>query len=176
MPSGFKADTKNHLAIGAGLLEIDGVAYVTRGGRFNPGQTNRDVEFDGRAVPIAGMTYPVGYDSAIETSLIEFSAAVLALANPGSTTGVVGTTTTITPPPAYTMVAAADLPAVTWTFRRSDGKRMRVTFPKAWITATAIESTDRAEGTMPISIAARLDMDAVGATTDDPPFNYQILD
>lgn len=176
MPSGYTATTKNHIAKGAGVLEIDGVKLVTRGGRFNPGQALRDVEFDGRAAPIAGLTYPVGYDSAIETTLIEFSADVLALVNPGSTTVVAGGTTTITPPAAYTMVAAADLPAVTWTFTRTDGKRMRVNFPKAWITASAIESADRAEGTMPVSIAARLDMDAVGATTDSPPFTYQILD
>lgn len=174
MPSGATATTPTVVGLGAGLIYIGTTLWgATRGGvRSATGQEMRSIEFDGRTGRILGHDRIVGWDPTIAFDIVEFSAAVLARINPGSTSVTVGGTTTITPRDANVLLVSGDyMTNFLAAWPRGDGTYFRIRFPKALVISyEGPNGTDKEEAVASVTVAAALDLAGVGATTDDAPF------
>lgn len=175
MPSGLSATTKDQLIMGAGLLVVGtGPAPFapTRGGvRTTLTEEWRNPAFDGMVSPIAGNDRVVGYEATIVASLIEVSAAKILTLRPGTTSGVVGTVTTVTRPAANAYLAAVS--NVRAVYPLGNGDLYIVWFPKARASWTSIAGEDRGEGSFEVTFTALLNYPTLGV--DAVPFVEQIV-
>lgn len=174
MPSGATATTPTVVGLGAGLIYIGSTLWgATRGGiRFTNGQEMRPIEFDGRTGRVMLHDRIVAWDPLMSFDIIEFSAAVLARLNPGSTSITAGGVTTVTPRDANLLFAAGDYMTNFFAaWRRGDGTYFRILFPKALVVGyEGPNGTDKEEAVASVSVAPALDLAAVGVTTDSCPF------
>lgn len=174
MPSGFNnTNTPQEILIGSGVLLINSSTPwgVSLGDlSFDPGKEMRQIEFDGKASKIVGLDRIVAFDSKISGTIKEFSAAKMAVLEPGSTSAVGGGITTITPKKANALFAPADyLTNVRVAWPLGSGQWRWVKFPKALVYKYDIKGKDKDEATASIEIYACLDM-SVAADTDVAPY------
>lgn len=129
---------------------------TTRGGvRFSPGETLRAVEFDGRRAGVAGLDRIVFRDPTLSCTLLDLTAAELALLIPGATSGTVGGVTTITPPDAG--VFLTPLSNIRAVFDKGDTGIFEIRFPKAMPERGDLETSDPGEGGFPVTFHALVD-------------------
>ena len=88
MASNYTTTLPSDIIVDTGLLYAGGTGAngtvgsipigVSRGGlTFNPGKEVRNVEFDGKRSPVAGLDRVIGYAPAIEGTMIEFATGSL---------------------------------------------------------------------------------------------------
>lgn len=177
MPSGFNpTSTPGRVVFDAGVLSaiIGGVRTplgVSKGGvSFTPGMEIRQAEYDGRRVMIAGLDRVTEYDARFEGTLIELSDALLTSLMPGSTTAA-GVTTPL--PASRTITTAMMLELPRMTLLRGDGQYVSWEFDRGLVTEWDVDTTDKEEAEISITIGARVDPLAAGfaaAGTDTPPY------
>lgn len=179
MPSGFNnATLPQDVLLDSGLLLVNSAVPwgVSMGDlSFDPGKEWRQIEFDGKRSSIVGLDRIVMFDSKITGTIKEYSAAKLALLEPGATSNVAGGVTTITPKKAGSLFVAGDyLSNVRLAFPRGSGGYAWVKFPKAMCKKyDGIKGKDKDEATTQIEIYACLDM-AVAADTDVAPYVIEL--
>lgn len=120
MPSGYSSATATDIIPNGALIYVGSVLYgTTRGpGRADPGETWRNPPFDGKVADIATLDRLVFRAPTITVTLLELTATKIAALMPGSTSGTVGTVTTITP--ANAQVFLTPLSNVRAIWRRAD--------------------------------------------------------
>ena len=173
------ATTPGALALGSGIVEHapHGGAFTTFGAtrgapRFTPGDEWRIPEIDGVASPIAGMDRRVFTEATIDFTLIEMTAAKMAILLPGSSSVTATGVTTITPTPAGEYIAETELGSWRISWSRADGALIQVLFPKGLPSIGGMGAADRGEGDIPVTVRSRQYI--TGAVTpDDAP--YQII-
>ena len=152
---GYSATTKPGLILDGGQLRIGNtIVSTTRGGlRFDPGDEIDEVDFDGRSSPIAGLDR-VGFSRAVMScTVLEASATTLPLYMPGATSSTAGGITTIAPRAAREFIAAQVNARGIW--KQGGGKFLEIRFPLFVSKWGGIESADRSEGGMGLTIEAR---------------------
>lgn len=165
----------------ADALLDSGVLYVgstpvgvSRGGlSFDPGRQTRSIAFDGKRSDVKGLDRVTGWDSKISGTLLEFAGGDIQRLEPGSTSAVVGGTTTYTPKGAGALFASGDyLADVRLIFERSGGGYAAVYFPSAFVDKWGpLKGSDNNEAEMQIQISARA---VVAAAADVPKCPYAI--
>lgn len=159
MPSNYTVNLPNDTLLDAGALFV-GVTCVgaTRGGlNFDPGAEVTNVDYDGKRTDQAGFDRVTGYNPVISGKLLTFGTGSISQLMPngisafGSGTGsyTVATGSTYFP-------AASYLNAVKLVFSRGGGGFAAVCFPQAICETWKLSGTDKKEGELDISIAARL--------------------
>lgn len=170
MPSGLTSTTPSHLVLDVAVLAVNGTAIgISQGGlEFDPGRTDRMIEFDGARAPVAEMEYPVDYKSVIKGSFIELGTTFLGYLEPGGAVAA-GVTTPIA---CGTRYATGDyLTNVTMTSTRGDGSSLwTVTFATARINKWHYKSTDKKEGVVTCEIMAYLSLADAAVSTDKCPY------
>lgn len=177
MPSGFNANsTPGRVVFDAGVLSsvVGGARIpigVSKGGvSFDPGMETRQAEYDGRRVMIAGLDRVTEYDARFEGTIIELSDALLTALMPGSTTA--GTTTTPLPA-SRTITPAMHLVLPRMTILRGDGQYVSWEFDLGLVTEWDVDTSDKEEAEISVTIGARVDPTAPGFAThktDTPPY------
>jgi hypothetical protein len=169
MSSGLTSTTPDNLVLDVGVLSVDGVPIgISQGGLdFDPGITERQIEFDGARAPIAEMEYRVDYKSVIKGSFIELSSEFLALMEPGGS--VAGGITT--PIPCGQRYAAGDyMTNVVMLQQRGDGSTFAVKFATAKIVKWKLDSKDKRETKIDCEIMAYLSRSEAVISTDTCPY------
>lgn len=187
MSSGYDATTKGGLILNVpvvyfgtvltGSTVTSGTSFgLTEGGvDFDPGRTDRQVTGDGIRAPIAGLEYPIDYNSHLKFKVKQFSSANVAVLEPGATADTVGSTTTYTPLECGTLYTSGDyLEDVMAVGQRGDGGLFVVHFPVAKVIKWKLDTKDKVEGMIDVDLQAYLDGTAAETSTDGCP--YRILD
>jgi hypothetical protein len=181
MPSGYDNTTKDALVLnvpvvwfGSGLAgtTISGTKFgLTQGGvDFDPGRKDREIEFDGKRAPVQGLEYPIDYDSQLKFKVIVFGSNQVSVLEPGSTTaGEVITPiacSTLYPLSGYlTDVRAASV--------SGDGGLFIVHFPVARVIHWKLDSKDKQESMLDITLKAYLDATEAETSTDGCPYRIE---
>ena len=173
MPSGFTASTPDSLALDVGVLSVNGTPIgLSQGGLdFDPGIVDREVEFDGKRASIAEMEYRVDYNSVIKGKFITLDSTFLTYLEPGG--NVAGGVTT--PISCGTRYATGDyLSNVTLDMERGDGTSFSVKFATARVIKWSLDSKDKREGLVDVTIKAYLSATDAASSTDGCP--YQLIE
>lgn len=156
------ATTPGQLILGPGVLEYESAPSTwtkfgaMRGGvRVTFGEEWRQPEIDGLVAPMAGIDRVVYVEATMEGTLLEWTAAKMAILRPGSASVVAAGVTTITSPAPGTYITEASLFSWRATFQKGDLSAYRVVFPKALPRVASAGAADRGEGDMPITLLAR---------------------
>lgn len=185
MPSGYTTSLPDDVLLDVAVLSREVAAAqvpfgVSRGGlSFNPNKETRNVEFDGKRSPIAGLDRVTKFAPVIEGRFIQIGKAQLADLEPGSSTatstGTASPTTyTITPTDASTLIAEGDLLTnLRMRYNRLGGGFVDIIFPVAICSQYDISGQDNNEAEVNATFEARLASDDAASSTDTPP--YQIL-
>lgn len=189
MPSGWNANLPNDVIFDAGVVSHDVATvqtplFATRGGpNFRENKTNRNwVQFiDGGRKPVAGADRLItDAPSTIEGVSMQIDEVLALLLLPGATkVTVVGPPAvhTITPPQHSTPIAKATLivkPRL--TYPRQGGGSVYWQFPFGYTSTWEPTGRDKDEVEHRFVIESRLDPDAVGFNTDDPDFDFVVID
>lgn len=187
MPSGYTIDMPNDVLIDTGVLSrkvsTNMVPFaVTRGGvPFRPVREVRNIEFDGKRSPIAGLDRVTSYAGEISGTFVQLGLNQLADLEPGasvsSATSTAGTTFTITPQSASTLIAENDLiEDLTLTYQRLGGGTWAVVFPFAICREWSLEGPDNDEGQVSATFEPRLGSTAAASSTDTCPWQYRLTE
>jgi hypothetical protein len=178
MPSNFDpTNTPKDILLDTALLYIGATPFgVSRGGlSFDPGRTERNVDFDGKRAPVAGLDRVTGYAPTITGKFLTLSKTEILKFETGAASATTGTapndTTTITPIDGSTQIASGSLIVnLRLIWRTGSGRFFQIRFPLAKCTRYTIGSTDNSEAEIDATFAARVDPAAVGFSTDDAPY------
>lgn len=173
--NGYDGTLPSDALLDSGVLFVGSTAIgVSRGGlNFDPGRQIRNIPFDGKRSDVKGLDRVTGWDAKISGTLLEFAATDIARLEPGSTSAVVGGTTTITPKTAGTLFASGDyLTDVHLIFERAGGGYAAVYFAQGFVNRWGpLKGSDNAEAEVGIEISARA---VVAASADVPKPPYVI--
>jgi hypothetical protein len=159
---------------GSGLAgtTVTGTKFgLTEGGvDFDPGRKDIEVPFDGKRAPVAGLEYPVDYDSQFKFKVIVFGENQVSVLEPGSTTnGNVITPiscSTLYPTSAYlTDVRAASV--------TGDGGLFVVHFPVARVISWKLDTKDKQPAMLDVVLKAYLDPTEAETSTDGCPYRIE---
>lgn len=151
--------------VDAGVLyrrDPDGSSLIgvgpSRGGlKFNPGKTTRNIEFDGKTTPIAGLDRITEWNAEITGMLIDLSAQNFGMYEPGNTSASSGSSLRIKPLQATEFLSVGSyLYDVLWIGRAQDNRIKVVGFPCAMVTQYDISSEDKNEAGVSVTIQARI--------------------
>ena len=166
------------IMLDTGVVYLDGVTTpwgVMRNVTPNLPQEwkNAADDVDGAIYPIVGLDRRTGGVATIEGELVEFDAAKLGILEPGSSSAVVGGTTTITPKGAGDFLAgttssSGPYHAARVAFRRGDGTYAIVKFAHALITQSGWTGQKNGVASAKLKIEAR--QDAAAANTGVAPY------
>lgn len=182
MPSGYDSTTKDSLGLNVAVLyvgaELAGASVtgdkfgLTKGGlKFDPGVKNRMVEFDGLRAPVAGLEYPIDYDSHIKGDIITLGSAQIGYLLTGADSSTSGGATTYTPLACSTLYSEGDyLADVYMVTTRGDGGLFIVHFPVARVIKWDLDTKDKVENTISVDIQAFLSDTDAQSSTDGAPF------
>ncbi len=183
MSSGYDSTTKGGLILNVpvvyfgtvltGSTVSSGTKFgLTEGGvDFDPGKTDRQVTGDGIRAPIAGLEYPIDYNSHMKFKIKQFASSNVGVLEPGATQ--VGDV--ITPLACGTLYTAGDyLTDVMAVGQRGDGGLFVVHFPVGKVIKWKLDTKDKVEAMIDVDIQAYLDGTAAETSTDGCP--YRILD
>lgn len=183
MPSGYTSDLPNDTLLDVAVLsrkiDTQQVPFgVSRGGlTFSPRKEMRNVEFDGKRSPIAGLDRITSHSAEISGTFIQFGTSQLADLEPASTATQTGTSTKITPHDASTLIpAGALITALTLTYQRLGGGTASVVFPLAICREYSLQGQDNSEAEVKAAFEARLDLSGPDASTDSPPYHIVVVD
>lgn len=162
MPADFNAVLPANIIRGAGILTINGSTPfgASDGGlSFDPGITWVNRDFDGKTSNVEAQDYIAFWDPKISGVVFPISTAKAAQYEPGSTSGVVTTLTTITPQPSATeLVGTTDyLSDVRLIYPLVGGGWVWVKFGRAIFTKYSIRGAKNDDAKIDIEISARLD-------------------
>lgn len=187
MAGGYSSNTKGSLILNvpvvyfgtvlAGSTVSAGTSFgLTEGGvDFDPGRTDRQVTGDGIRAPIAGLEYPIDYNSHLKFKIKEFGTGNVAVLEPGAAADTSGSTTTYTPISCGTLYVAGDyLTDVMAVGSRGNGGLFVVHFPVAKVIKWKLDTKDKVEGMIDVDLQAYLDGTEAETSTDGAP--YRILD
>ena len=155
--------------VDAGVLykrDPDGSSLIgigpSRGGlTFNPNGTIRNIEFDGKTTPIAGLDRFTERNAEITGTFIDLSAANFGMYEPGSTSAESGSVLRISPLKSTEFLTAGDyIYDVLWIGRAQDNRIKVVGFPCGLITKYQISAEDKNEAGAELTIEARVPEDA----------------
>lgn len=178
MPSAFDATaTPRDILLDTAFLYLGATPLgVTRGGpSYDPGKTLRNIDFDGKRSPIAGLDRVTGYAPTVSARLLQMGTADILRFEPGAAAVTAGSDTTTTPIDASTAIATGSLLTnlrIIW--RRGGGGYFQARFPKAICTRWSVGGGDNSEAEIDCTFEARLDVTG-GVTTDDAPVVYEHL-
>lgn len=182
MSSGYDSTTKGGLILNVPVVyfgtvltgtTVAGTKFgLTEGGvDFDPGKTDRHVTGDGIRAPIAGLEYPIDYNSHLKFKIKQFATSNVDVLEPGSTQ--VGDV--ITPIACGTLYVAGDyLTDVMAVGQRGDGGLFVVHFPVGKVIKWKLDTKDKVEAMIDVDIQAYLDGTEAETSTDGCP--YRILD
>jgi hypothetical protein len=187
MPSGYSATLPDDTLVDVAVLSRDVASTpttfgVSRGGlTFTPTKEMRNVEFDGKRSPVAGLDRITAHGATISGTFIQFGTAQLTNLEPSSSiataTSTAGTTHTLTPQPASTLIAEGDLIAnLTLTYQRLGGGTVKVIFPFAICTEYELSGEDNSEAEISATFEARLGATAAATSTDTAPYSIVVFD
>lgn len=187
MSSGYDSTTKGGLILNVpvvyfgtvltGSTVSSGTKFgLTEGGvDFDPGRTDRQVTGDGIRAPIAGLEYPIDYNSHLKFKIKQFASSNVAVLEPGADAATVGSTTTYTPLACGTLYTSGDyLEDVMAVGQRGDGGLFVVHFPVGKVIKWKLDTKDKVEGMIDVDIQAYLDGTEAETSTDGCP--YRIID
>lgn len=186
MPSGYDSTTKDNLVLNVMVLYVNGTLVgavadgdkfgLTKGGvDFDPGRKDRDVEFDGKRGRVAGLEYPIDYESVMKGKIITFGAAQIGYLESGATSDVAGEQTTYTPKPCGELYAEGDyLTDVLGVCERGDGGMVVVKFAVGRVTKWKLDTKDKQEAELDFEIHAYISDEDAQESTDKAP--YQLID
>lgn len=184
MPSGYTTSLPNDVLIDVAVLsrEISAAQTpfgVSRGGlSFHPNKEFRNVEFDGKRAPIAGLDRITKFGAVIEGTFIQVGTAQIDDLEPASSVATsTGTpsTFTITPYDASTLIAAGDLITnLRMRYRRLGGGFVDVIFAKALCTQYEITGQDNSEAEVRATFEAR-QVATDGDSTDNAPYSIVVI-
>lgn len=175
MPSGYTASLPDDTLVDVAVLSYDVSGTqtpfgVSRGGlTFASRKEYRNVEFDGKRAPIAGLDRITSHSATISGTFIQIGSAQLKIVEPASTSATATGVETITPSDASTLIAVGDLVKdLTLTYQTLSGGTVKVVFPYALCTEYEIAGQDNSEGEMKCTFEARLAVS--GSNTDAAPY------
>ena len=154
--NGYSATTPTDLILDSGQLRIlNSIIGITRGSlRFDTGQEIRNVEFDGKRAPIAGLDRRIMSRPTITCTLLETNPTKIAQLMPGSASVTVSDVTTITPPAANAFLTSLD--SVRAIFQRSNGRFWEFRLIRAMPIWGGIEGADADEAGLPVTFEGRV--------------------
>lgn len=162
--------------VDAGCLYVGGVPIgfgASKGGiSFDPGYDVRQIEFDGGRVPVALLDRKTTGKPVFKGKFLNANLAALMRYEPGSTSAVSGSVTTVSPKPHGPNFVAGDyLQDVTLWCRGQDGNVKRIIMDYAFVMKPTLSTTDNNEGEWDLLIEARL---APGETDlTKPGYRYE---
>jgi hypothetical protein len=175
MPSGYVDRLPTDLLVDTGILKVGAkggataILGVSRGGlQFDPGNTLREVEYDGRRAPVELLDRKSFMRPRITGTMLLAAQEDFAYYEAGSTTATAGTPAvhTVTPRAADSLMATGDYKKVELVFNRSGGGTVTITFPSAlFVKYGPITGTDQNEGEVAVEIEAR-QIRSDGSSTD----------
>lgn len=177
MPSAFDATaTPRDVLLDTAFLYVGTTPLgVSRGGlSYDPGTTYRNIDFDGKRSPIAGLDRVTARNPTITGRLLQLGPADILRFEPASA-AVVATDTTTTPVDASTTIAVASLITdlrIIW--RRGGGGYFAARFSRAMCTRWSVSGGDNSEAEIDCAFEARLNVTG-GVNTDDSPVVYEHL-
>lgn len=181
MPSGYTATMPDDVLLDVCVLSrkvstVDTPFGVSRGGiTFTPTKEIRNVEFDGKRSPIAGLDRVINHMARVSGTFIQLGAAQIADLEVASTAVTATGVTTVTPYDASTLIAAADLiEDLTLTWQRLGGGTVKVVIPAAICLEYEVSGTDNSEAEVRCSFESRLEV--TGSATDEAPYTIVITD
>jgi hypothetical protein len=181
MPSGYSATLPDDVLLDVAVLSrkvatVDTPFGVSRGGMsFKPTKQYRNVEFDGKRSPIAGLDRVIAHGGTISGTFIQFGAAQIADLEPASSAVTATTVTTVTPVDASTLIATSDLlEDLTMTYQRLGGGTVKIVFPLAICTEYELSGQDNSEAEIRATFEARLGVS--GSDTDAAPYEIIVTD
>ena len=158
-----------------GIVFIGSTKFgVTEGPpRFDPNTTFQQVTFDGQHAPIKGLYRQIHGEPKIAFTMKELGDSTtgnqLAKLEPGSTSAVVSTTTTITPAKSGILVASGsyltDFRIIWERGAAGSGLFAAVHFAVALVTKYGIQGQNKKEAQIPVEVVGCVDM-STGAITD----------
>lgn len=187
MSSAYSSSTKGSLVLnvpvvwwGATLTgtAVSGTKFgLTEGGvDFDGGRVDRQVTGDGIRAKIAGLEYPIDYNTVMKFKVKEIGSSNISLLEPGSTSETVGSATTYTPIECATLyVQGTDyLTDVMAVGQRGDGGLFVVHLPVAKIVKWKLDTKDKVEGMIDVELHGYLDGTEAETSTDGAP--YRLID
>lgn len=184
MPSGYTTSLPANVLLDVAVLSREIASTVTpfgvsRGGMsFNPNKEMRNVEFDGKRAPIAGLDRVTGFKPTIEGTFIQLGTAQIDDLEPASSVATsTGTpsTFTITPYDASTLIAVGDLITnLRMRYNRLGGGYVDIIFPTAICTQYEVSGQDNNEAEVKATFEAR-QTPTDGTTTDDAPYRIVVI-
>ena len=182
MPSGFSAAFEDTLACDVAVIYYDVSSTATKIGvtrdgiDFQPNIEYRNVPFDGKRSDIELIDRIVSTGATLSFKLLEMNTTTLTHAEAGSALATSGTTVTLTPRVASTMLTAGqyitNLDAV-WL--RGDSKTVRLRFARALCTNYSIISRDNNETEISYTFTTRLSNSAAASSTDTRAWTYEVI-
>lgn len=174
MLHGYSANTKGDLLIGPGILMAGNVVLgVSRGSfTFDPGKQIRNIDFDGKSSPMAGLDRIVAYDAKLSGVLLEWNEATLEMLEHGAALGAaVSGVQLLAPRDANTLFTSDNIWYVDnlrFLMDLSDGTIASILFAKAAVESWSVKGAPGGEGELSVVFGARL------AGTDPDPCPYAL--
>lgn len=179
--TGYTAALPTDVLLDSGVLYVNTTVFgAFQGGlKFDPGNTYRNVEFDGKRSNVGLLDRKMMVAPKISGTVIQLATTNVGQIEPGasvSATGAwTGSTSYLQKRSAGLLVAGDYLTNVRAIWLRGNGSFVQVRFPQSLITKYDITSQDGAEVAIAIEIEARLDMTASGANVGDVPFRIEYI-
>jgi hypothetical protein len=171
--NGYTLDTPTQILIGSGVVYRAGVPWSTsRGGlRVELIRELREVEFDGRRAPVAGLDRVVTYGIRVTATFLELNVLQSQRYEQGIVASVSLGNSTLTPRDANQFFpAGAYITDTLVAFQRSDGTLVGFRIPKAFVGYT-LAGEDKSEAGIDTTFEARADLSVLGIA--DAPYTIE---
>lgn len=148
---------------------------VTKGGAgFDPGTKWRAAEYDGRRGIIAGTEEQVEFGAKMTATFVEFSEKVTGILIPGAVAN--GDNGGVSPIDANLALTIGDYLELPWyQIPLKDGRSLVYEFPLGIITEWPIDTKDKDEASLKVTIEARLNPEAADFRDSMPDFRMFYL-
>lgn len=180
--TGFTSNLPSDVVLDSGVLYLGATAYgATKGGlQFDPGNTYRNIEFDGKRSNVRLLDRKMMMSPKISGTVLELPTAGIARLEPGATVATTGAWTASTsyaPKRAAGLLVAGDyITDIRAIWLRGSGAMVQVRFPAGLVTKYDITSQDGEEASISLEIEARLDTGVSGFTNvGDAPFRIEYI-
>lgn len=175
--SSWNGNLPSNVMLDSGVLYVASSIFAAQEGglQYDPGETRRQVPFDGQRSGIVGLDRTVEFKPTISGTVLEMSDALLTQFDTGATHATVSGgpsgATQVQPKAAGTLYAAGDyLTNVRAIWQLGGGGFFQLRFMKAIVMKWGpIVGKDKEEAKIALVIEARLDMSISGQLTSNPP-------